>query len=61
MKIRLQNLRKMGRFKLADGREVNIHSGTKPRRSEKLYFYLYRGSRVFVPTVDYFKLEKVES
>lgn len=58
--MKLRNLRRRGRFKLPDGREVNIHVGQRVGRSESVYFYLYRQSRVYVDQATYFKLEKVQ-
>jgi ribosomal protein S12 len=57
--IRLKNIRRRGRVKLSDGREVNAHIGDKKHGVGSVYFYIYRGARICIPEAIYHKLEKV--
>lgn len=57
--IRLKNIRRRDRVKLLDGREVNAHVGDKKNGVGSVYFYIYRGKRVWIPENIYSKLEKV--
>jgi len=48
MTIRLNRVRKIGRFKSPGGRKLNIWTGDKEGTGIGLLFYLNRGKRVFI-------------
>jgi hypothetical protein len=41
----LTRIRILGRFRLTDGREVNVHKGIRKERGTDVYFFLYRQQR----------------
>jgi hypothetical protein len=46
--MKLTNIINWGRFRLADGREVNVKRGRRLGRGTDVYFYLSRMQRVFL-------------
>ena len=59
--MKLTRIKPWGRFRLEDGREVNIHRGSRVGRGTDVYFYLiHRGSRVGRGTDVYFYLNRMK-
>lgn len=46
--MKLTNIINYGRFRLADGREVNVKRGRRVGRGTDVYFYLARMQRVLL-------------
>lgn len=51
---RLSNIRSLGRYKNADGKEVNVKKGRNTQRGTDVLFYLYRGKRIFISDKDFY-------
>lgn len=45
--MRLRRVYLYGRYRLPDGKEVNVHKGVN-ERGHDVVFYLYRGKRVLL-------------
>jgi hypothetical protein len=50
--MKLCRIRLIGRFVLADGKEVNVHKGVRRDRGTDVYFYLYRQARQLLSCAD---------
>ena len=58
-KIKLTYIRPVGTYlNVETNREVNIKKGWREGRSVDLYFYLYRGERIFIAESDFRNKEK---
>lgn len=53
------NIRAVARFRMPDGREVNVKKGCKAGRNCDIYFYLNRGTRIYVSASDLSSWERL--
>jgi hypothetical protein len=59
--MKLTRIKPWGRFRLEDGREVNIHRGSRVGRGTDVYFYLNRMKRVLVSDLELSKATEIFS
>jgi hypothetical protein len=53
--MKLTNIKNIGRFRNKEtGRAVNIKKGRDAARGVDVYFYLYRGRRVFIGNANFY-------
>lgn len=57
--MKLTRIRLMGRYRLVDGREVNIHKGVQVGRGCDVYFFLYRNSRTLISAQEFSQAKEV--
>ena len=50
--MKLTRIKRWGRFRLEDGREVNVHRGSRVGRGTDVYFYLHRMNRVLISDLE---------
>ena len=57
--MKLTNIKNWGRYRLPDGREVNVKRGRRLSRGVDVYFYLNRMSRVFISSDELSKSKEI--
>lgn len=58
--MKLKNIRHIGRYKLENGKEVNVKKGRKKGYGVDVLFYLYRNKRMLIDCKEFENAIKIE-